>query len=362
MLYDSVKDHLIPEITIDAIWKPCNIKKQDTSTFEIFSEDMLSNKMSQLGICTDLQLSIIGGLVKVSKSAEYLHDHKSSQHIAQVTLRYRCTTKFEHLLTKRPAQFQYSVVTKDIATHIVIGVLYGAEAFFVFEREVSQEENIDDVQNEMERLIKRLPSFANGEKEQNDNETSHIEKLRCKFYCDCVLPETPTSFRDAVEVYKQLPKVLSTSSIPKLAWLHPLSNLDKRTVQVKHVQGVTSVLVTQIEELFDNFHILNMNSRELLNCDIYSYFPSIREQIADFISLIKKHKSKFIEDLAALIPQIRVGRCEEADLNKLITQQQASPLNIFALTSWLEKKKREASMLSQYLKQLHEVPGESTVI
>ena len=360
MLYDCRKDHLIPNVTLwsdDTFQKAYNTNSEEASNFDIISKDTLSNKMSKVGISTDLQLSIIGNLVKVSKSAEYLQDHKSSQRIAQVTLRYKYTSKFEQLAME---QLQYpDVYIEGTPTHVVIGVLYGGEAFFVFEREVSQEENIDNVHSRMEKLVCKLPDVAGVRvsTKLNDEEMSFIRNLQCKFYCDCVLQEAPTTFQDAVKVYKQLPKLLSANPIPKIAWLHPLSNLDKRRAQVTLVQGVNLDLVAQIEELFDSFHDLQIASNEILNYDIYKYFPNIQQQTIFLKSSIKKYKLKFTEDLAVLLPQIRGGIRKETELTGLLVKHKASPFNIIALTSWLDKKKREADVLSQILIKIQEIPG-----
>ena len=52
------------------------------------------------------------------------------------------------------------IFDKDIATHVVTGVVYGQEAYFVFERQMTESEKADDVNGNMEGVLKVFPSFA----------------------------------------------------------------------------------------------------------------------------------------------------------------------------------------------------------
>ena len=91
MLYDCRRDALVPGITL---WneKQLNVasseKPQPSSTFEIIAEDSIKDKMFSLGVEGSLSLSLVGGLVNVSGSAKYVHDRKSSENTARVTLKY----------------------------------------------------------------------------------------------------------------------------------------------------------------------------------------------------------------------------------------------------------------------------------
>ena len=166
MLYDCRRDALVPGITL---WdeKQLNVasseKPQPSSNFEIIAEDSIKDKMFSLGVEGSLSLSLVGGLVSVSGSAKFVHDRKSSKNTARVTLKYSCTSKFQQLTMEQLAttNIQYpDVFDKGTATHVVTAVLYGAEAFFIFDREVSQGENYRDIHGRMEVLIKAMPTIC----------------------------------------------------------------------------------------------------------------------------------------------------------------------------------------------------------
>lgn len=108
------------------------------------------------------------------------------------------------------------VFDKGLASHEVTGILYGAQAFFVFDREVSVKEDHQDIEGQV--------SLTMGKKEK-----TNVEKFSCKFFGDFCLPKTPTSFQDAVQVYQSLPTLLGPSGekpVPVKVWLLPLTSLD----------------------------------------------------------------------------------------------------------------------------------------
>ena len=68
-------------------------------------------------------------------------------------------SRFEQLTMQHLAgdKFEYpDVFEKKDATHVVTVVLYGAEAFFVFDRKVAGKEKFRDIHGRMEIMIKRF--------------------------------------------------------------------------------------------------------------------------------------------------------------------------------------------------------------
>ena len=76
---------------------------------------------------------------------------------SRVTLQYACTSTFEQLTMEQLAVDKikhHDIFEKGEATHVVTGILYGGEAFFVFNRDVGKEENYRDVHANMEMLVR----------------------------------------------------------------------------------------------------------------------------------------------------------------------------------------------------------------
>ncbi|MBN3284132.1 STXB protein, partial [Polyodon spathula] len=125
---------------MDTLNKDVDLRSQHNTEFQIIASDSIEDKSSALNIEASLKASFLGGLVEVKGSAKYLKDTKSSKQQARVTLHYRTTTKFMQLTMKQlgrgNVQHPY-VFDQGIATHVVTAVFYGAQAFFVFDRDVS---------------------------------------------------------------------------------------------------------------------------------------------------------------------------------------------------------------------------------
>lgn len=135
MLYDRRSEELILGKTL---WSPnhlCQavntITKPYTNT-EVLAEDTIDDKVSALNVEASLKLSFLGGLVHVHGAAKYLDDRKTSSHHSRVVLKYETTTELKQLTMEHlgRGKVQYpEVFDQDIATDVVVGILYGANAF-----------------------------------------------------------------------------------------------------------------------------------------------------------------------------------------------------------------------------------------
>ena len=72
-------------------------------------------------------------------------------------------SRFESLSMEHLAKLDHDNIFEHTdATHVVTGLLYGAEIYFVFERRVGSDENCFEVHANMEALIKKLPKVTIG--------------------------------------------------------------------------------------------------------------------------------------------------------------------------------------------------------
>ena len=319
---------------------------QTKSSFELISDDSFASKAFHLSMEANLRLSFLTGLVNAAGSANYLNDCKSSDKQARVTLKYGSMNRFEELIIEKLGTVHYPTM-KGKATHVVTGVLYGAEAFFVFDQEVAPSENYQTVHENMKQAIKILPDTVT---------TVDMTKVQCTVYGDFLLPENPTSFQDAAKVLKELPKLVesSNSAIPIRVTLYPLNKLDSSVARTPH--EISPALVTQVESIVEVFHKLQMQCSDLKKSEASSYFPAIQKQLSCFQESISVYKSNMIKELASLIPQVRVGEIEEEDMDKILKANYVSPFRSLRMLSWLSKKQREVNVLASYLKNMKGIP------
>lgn len=175
-----------------------------SSEFHISASDSLESKSKLLDISASLNASLFGGLIEVGGSAHYLNDNKESLNQCRVTLQYKATTTFKQLLVMTPQNKKtqkVDSVVKGSATHMVTGILYGVNAFFVFDSQKVESSSVEEIQGQMEAVIKKIPSFNIEGKvdiKLSDEQQKLAETFSCTFYGDLLLKSNPSSFAEAV--------------------------------------------------------------------------------------------------------------------------------------------------------------------
>ncbi|CAI5789367.1 verrucotoxin subunit beta-like [Podarcis lilfordi] len=357
MLYDCRKDSLIPGITLwdqDSLQKDLDIKPQPKTESEIIASDSIDDKASALNVSASLKASFLGGMVKVEGSAKYLQDTKQSKQQARVTLQYKVTTKYSQLTMSHlgiqnvsyPAVFDHGT-----ATHVVTAILYGAQAFFVFDRNVSSSESVQDIQGSLKVMIQKMVTIE-GEAalHMNDQERNHASQFNCKFYGDFSLESNPVTFQDAMKVYTALPKMLGTNgdkAVPVRVWLYPLTKLDSKAA--KMVREISLALIYDAQTVMEQLSEIDMRCNDLAANPIASTFPEIKLKIKRFQDFCKQHRQTFQQDLAGILPLIRGGGKEERVLVDILTSINQSPFNGQRLNEFLDTKEREINMVKSYL-------------
>lgn len=146
-LYDVRSDMLIPGFKL---WDNEQLKNNIEESvnwntqFEIITEDSLQEKSKALGVEGSMKLSLLCGLIEASGSAKYVDDFLKTSHVTRITLQYHSTTKFRELTMDHLGKGKLNhpdLFDSNIATHVVTGITYGVDAFFVFDRTLSKEQN-----------------------------------------------------------------------------------------------------------------------------------------------------------------------------------------------------------------------------
>ncbi|XP_033935597.1 uncharacterized protein [Pseudochaenichthys georgianus] len=350
MLYDCRKDSLVPGMTL---WDREDLKDhigerpQHYNDCDIVASESIEDKSKALNVEASLKASFLGGLVKVGGSAKYLNESKTSKNHARVTLNYQATTKFHELSMNHLGDVKkhQSVFEKGIATHVVTGILYGAQAFFVFDREVSVNENHQDIQGNLKVMIKNISSLSiegKGSLKMEDKDKANVEKFSCRFFGDFLIPKPPTSFQEAVAVYQSLPKLLGANgenAVPVKVWLLPLTSLD--STAAKLVRQISIGLVEECQSVLEDLSDLEMRFNDALRTQTAQQFPQIGNKLKTFKQKCSQFKLEFQGTLAKKLPSIRGGGEEEAVLAEELRKTCSSPFNSKDLNEWMDCKERE---------------------
>ncbi|XP_033911086.3 stonustoxin subunit alpha-like [Acipenser ruthenus] len=371
MLYDCRKDRLIPGITLwnlEELQGSISKKKQSKTEFSITTSDSIEDKTSALKVEGSLKASLLVGLVKVGGAANYYNDTRKSTRQSRVTLQYYTTTTFENLTMNHLAKGKVShpsVFEDNTATHVVTAVLYGAQAYFVFDQEVSLEGKQCDIRGEMELAISQIPTFpikGKGSVDFKEKELAEVEKFKCTFYGDFHLESNPSNYQDAVKAYSTLPQLLGDNgenAVPVKVWLYPLIKLDSRAARLE--RNISDSLVTSAYAIVEQLNAAEMRSNDILKGIVAQKFPEVSEKIEQLKKRCTEYKLNFQSELSTMLPSIRGGKKDEKPLIDILNNHEESPFKPKALNAWLESKEREIRVVRSFLDQLKDIPVVSSI-
>ncbi|KAF1373475.1 hypothetical protein PFLUV_G00239250 [Perca fluviatilis] len=354
MLYDARRDQLIPGLTL---WDDKTLQgkitesSQHTSGFQISASDSTESKCTLLDVDASLKASFLGGLIEVGGSAKYLNDQKKFHNQSRVTCQYKTTTDFKQLMIEHLTMEtqQMDVIQKSSATHVVTGILYGANAFFVFDSEKLEASSVQDIQGSMHAVINKIPSFnieGEAKVKLTDEEKTLTQKFSCKFYGDLILDSNPATFEDAVKSYVQLPKLLGKKeekAVPMKVWLMPLKNFNSEAAELK--KEISPGVVGKAQYSLEKLREMGMRCNDSLEDKVVEQFPVIKEELITFQTLCGNYSSKLQQALVKKLPSIREGKEDESSLNQLFEDRDKSPFSQEKLTQWLDRKEREINVI-----------------
>uniref|UniRef100_UPI0037E7ADFF stonustoxin subunit alpha-like n=1 Tax=Semicossyphus pulcher TaxID=241346 RepID=UPI0037E7ADFF len=356
MLYDAYHHKLIPGVTLcneTTLEEHTVESSQISSAFKIIASDSIEDKSLLLDVDSSLKASVLSGLVEVGGSAKYLNDRKKFHHQSRVTLQYKATTSFKQLSVTPLGNMdkkQRDVVAKVLATHVVTGILYGANAFFVFDTKKLEASRIQDIQGSIEALIKKTLKFdIDGEVDikLTDKEKALMDELSCKFYGDFLLDINPVSFEMAVKTCFNLPKLLGEkgeNAVPLKVWLMPLTSLDLKPSL--RIFEISVGFVRKLQNALEDLHQLEKRCNDFLEHKVVKHFPKIHDKLSSFLKLCIHYKSTLQQKIAKKLPFIRTGKEGGRKLNEILEGRDKSPFSHDKLTKWMYDKEREINVVS----------------
>uniref|UniRef100_A0A8C6WGF9 SNTX thioredoxin-like domain-containing protein n=1 Tax=Neogobius melanostomus TaxID=47308 RepID=A0A8C6WGF9_9GOBI len=363
MFYDCRSDQLIPGLTLwdkEKLDRDMRERPQPNTGFKIVASESISDKSSSLGMEASLKASFLCGLVSVEGSAKYLNDNKKSIKQARVTLQYKTTTVFKSLTMDQlgTGNLKHSeVMDKGLATHVVTGILYGAQAFFVFDQETSEDENVQDIQGNLQVMVKKIPEITiegSGALKMEDKEREKVNKFSCSFHGDFLLEKSPAMFEEAVKVYQDLPRLLGPNKenvVPVTVYLLPLTTLDSKASKL--FRQISLRLVTEAENVLEGFTELEMWCNDVLKSPAGQNFPQLTQKIETFTTLCSEFKLGLQRTLSQKLPSIRGRGEEEAVLAEVLKKAAESPFSSHRLKQWMKDKDKEVNTIKTLVKLIN---------
>jgi len=295
----------------------------------------------------------------------FLHNTKSSNQQSRVTMYYSESTRFEQLTMSQLGQITYpQVFDQKTATHVVTGVLYGAQAIMVFDRTFSEEEEKQEIEGELNVMVKKIPLFSiegQGAVKMTDGQKKVAEKTTCTFHGDFRLDQNPTTYMEALELYKKLPNILKENpqnTVPIKVWLYPLSLLDTKAAQLE--REISTSLVFSTEDIIEKLGEAERTCNDLSRKPIVNVFKDIKERLLLFQRSLNIYKTVLLKAVAKVLPAIRGGEMEQNSLENILKIHYSSPFNADILNQWLDHAKTELNLLSAHTEILKGIRTEDS--
>ncbi|XP_022532938.2 cytolytic toxin-alpha-like [Astyanax mexicanus] len=363
MLYDCRSDTFIPGVTLwnkESLKSDIDERPKPTTDLKFSASDSLSEKANFLEVNASLKASFLSGLIEVGGSAKYLRDTKSSMSQSRCTMMYSLTTKFQQLTMTQLGNITYpEVFEQKTATHVVTAVLYGAQAFMVFDHMASGTEEQQKIEGNLHAVVKKIPSLnIEGEAKLtlNEDEKKLANEISVTFYGDFHLDHNPTTYQEAVDLYKNLPSVLKDKEyfgVPVKVWLYPLVLLDNKAAAL--VREISTSLVSKTERVLEQLEDAERRCNDLTRRSTVQDFPDLKVRLQSFRNCYSDYKTVFQKALCSVLPEIRGGGKEEQALAKIIEIHDKSPFAANKLNEWLETFTNESQILNSYTKRLQDI-------
>ncbi|PKK69930.1 hypothetical protein RhiirC2_747531 [Rhizophagus irregularis] len=324
-LYNVSNDTFCGTAIFKSKYPDDSIRKVDISHTEILYEyeNTYKEKFNKLDIEAELKLS-------------YLNDEKDSLKSVKGTLIYKITSVEENLVIHRDdvkACISTDVFTNNQnATHVVIGIKWGAAIMASFECKDTNEENRSHVKGALK---------------------CHFEKIKISG------GELPQSFDEARKLIAELPLYTKQyndgKGVPIEYTLYPLSELAKLFIQDVAIDNMITELseetILRVDQVFDGLS----ESKQRLN-DLYNDAQSTSDfimdkvfaQISNRVQEVRINEENFRRELAECLVKVRSGKINIIELENKLKKFHKSVLSKNSMMEFFRQHRSVSTLLNWY--------------
>ena len=360
MLYNChnhslLSDYVIPEDVLSTKVKIMHSRVQKPPEFDVISEQNVSSKLSALQTSSNsFKLGVIAGLIKKSGAAEYFDNHILSTNVLRVSLRYRQEVEITQLNLDNIKNI--TSLPKLEATHIVVGIIQGREAFFVFDK--SMDADSSNIEEQREKAYQELQTLVTGMKSKAKLLITDEDKVKmqCFFHGDFLIEINTCTFEETRKCFHQIVDSSETSlqTITLRVQLLPLAYLNSSAGVLKIGKEVSSPVTSAITQIIDEMHYIAMECNRIMNKTVCKNFQGMLQQVRQFDGFIKQYKSQLVGEIIEMLPKKDI---EKDRLQQIATRHQASPFSCLTLSAWIKSREKELEHLNRLVSTFKSIPG-----
>ena len=358
-LYDARHDTLM---TSFSLWTTDTIQKrkieaqaQYSKTTFSATEDFL-DRMDLIDIDASLKLSFMGGLIQISGSAEYLHDEQLDENKVRTTLSYKATTRAEKMPYEVPVEninlckLVTDTTQKLRPTHVVTEVVYGLNGYMLFEKEFRSQSEKRKIAGSLSVVVKSIPSFSiGGDASVNFTEVEkEVRKyMSLTFYGDTILDNPPTTFEDAVAVYKKLPEIAKQSNSTVAFTLAPITMYCRQQQTI--LNSISDQNVAMVATMQADFRFIEMTIHSLQSTTVATNYPRYSKILTTLKTNFQRFKNGINKEIQEVLPRIRGGGKAEQELTDIVNKYQTSPYHRAHVDNFLGVRRKEIETITNVI-------------
>ena len=238
-------------------------------------------------------------------------------------------------------------------------IKYGAEAYFIFEQSVFDESQVQDVQGNLNVAVNSIPGIkieGHGSVDMNDDLKKKVKDLKVKFHGDFILETNPTTFEEAVKIYKDLPKFVTgedAQSVPIKVTLYPLNKIDESKI-FAIVKDISESIVAELVEIMQDLEDAIEEAQDIEESTVARRFFMFGQKANKILNFLKQYRLQLQAVVSPLLVEIRSQGKEESELAKVLQNHSTSPFNKQNLDVWFREQRAESAVLESFVQLLDE--------
>ncbi|KAH3763086.1 hypothetical protein Pelo_5043 [Pelomyxa schiedti] len=328
------------------------------TTFE--AEQSLSDRFKLLGVTSDLQLSVLGGLVDLGTQGQgagsYLGADLAGSEVARVVFSLDATTQAVSLTMDQlaPAGIQEQAVVgpESPISHVVTSVVYGVKAVVTFEMSVERSQTLEETTSCLRRHVE---SFSALVKAGGTSSTSAVSasatvsehaKITAKFSGDILPSRTVTTFEDALAVIKGdfTPDKIRQFARPQKVKLMPKECLAVTPKPVVH-HRLNPALQAEIIRFLTEYGTLKADIGTYKATSQKYKLNAVTQTLAILEKAVVDVLSFMVTRLQEMLPELRKRGIQATELQASLSSFNASAYGSQNLRAYLQGVKNQIKFL-----------------
>ncbi|RGB32327.1 hypothetical protein C1646_743944 [Rhizophagus diaphanus] len=359
-LYNAIRDTFCGTAILKAKFPNGSLSQIDIPNSELFYdyEDSYVEKFNKLDVEAELKLSVLAGLTTLEGSGKYLSDVKDSFRTVKGNLIYKMITVEENLNIYRDdvkACISTDGFSNTDATHVVIGIKWGAIVITSFECNNMNEDDKYQIEAALKSYFEKL-SLSTSE---NDNVNAERNQPNLMNYFSITFlgeavpynKKFPQSFDESKKVMTELPSYVmqfnNGKGFPVEYILYPITGLAKLVLSTQNtivnssmIRELNEEIVLKIEQVFDGLLKPKQRLNDLFNDakSISNLIPdNIFDEINNHVQEFRLEEAKFRKEFAESLVKIRSGKSNNDELESIMKKFQKGILSKSSIMAFIDR-------------------------